>query len=395
MSRLNWEDCCGGTTIEELHTAEGTSLRAVSFSCRMAGQATALLVGMAWVQPASARPNTHGIAISTWDARASSVSLSVHRAVQGQASYQALSAVTNFSSSSGLLSAQFGVHYLTFHEQLPKAPEAQGASLGGAALLHFPFEDALAGFLPSGSFNLYVGGLPTMLVGIERNYLSLPLVAGVGIRWSPAQSLSVTPWAEVSRSVNLDTQFQAVNTDEAVDAARDGELTQEEVETLVRDGLDLEVVSKTATRLGLNASFHLSRRTDLDLNFVVGSGSTSSLGIGAAIVIRWDEFVGPTRTQGAESLAPRHDSRLPLQPPRPQLPQQRMAPDGRRRVAPARRVRPRSRQVPVSSAVPSAAPLKPAVRPSKKQLRKQPKRSKPTHPNRTRRRPRLRVIPQP
>lgn len=359
-----------------------------------------------------ARPNTHGVSISTWDVRASSLALGLTKAMSGAAKYQALSAVANFSSTSGFLSAQFGLHYLNFQEDDADAPEASGASLGGAALFHFPWGGQLSSGLPPGALNLYVGGQPTMIVGVERNYLSLPLAFGAGLTWTPTARFSVTPWAELSRSVNLDTRLQAVDTQTAVEAAQNGQLTREDVETLVRDGLALEVVSHTATRWGINASVHMTPRIDLDVNMMLGTGSVSNLGLGVALVIRWDQFVGSMRQPSSKpdsTRAPRDNTTNG---------QTRPLPSPRRRV-PAIRRRPRFRQLPgktslspppSSNAEASKAPRGKAAKAgppfSSPSLKVAPRTTPPPRKNkaqnqkqrtriRTRRRPRLRVIPQP
>ena len=197
-----------------------------------------LAAGVLGAPAAFALPNTHAPAISTWDARASSVVLGYAHSLGGAGDFTRLSYNANFSSSTGLLSAQFGVHYLTYRDH-DDSVLARGFSAGGVALFTFPIGERFANGVPRSSFDFYVGGVPTALFSGQLNFISVPLVLGVGVPFSPAPWLSIQPWAELSPGLNFDTSIQEVSTSEAVQAAMDGTLTRAEVEDLVEQGLKI------------------------------------------------------------------------------------------------------------------------------------------------------------
>jgi hypothetical protein len=235
-------------------------------------------------------PNTHPGAVSTWDVRASSVVLGLGRLVSGESDYTNLSYSANFSSTSGLLSAQFGIHYLGYRRD-PEAPLARGIAAGGVALLTFPLGDRFESGIPGQSFCLYAGGVPTALIGKQRNLISIPVVLGLGLPYSPWSSLTLTPWAELSPGLNFDTRIQAVSTDAAVDAALDGTLTQEEVEALVDQGIEIQSATKVGKRAGLALSLHLAESLDVDVNLLLGAGGGGAAAVTSALVFRWDDQV--------------------------------------------------------------------------------------------------------
>src|SRR6185295_13711640 len=101
---------------------------------------------------ALARPNTHAPAISTWDGRASSVVLGIGHSLGGAGDFTRLSYNANFSSTSGVLSAQFGVHYLTYRDH-DDSVLARGFSAGGVALFNFPLAERFANGIPRTSLD--------------------------------------------------------------------------------------------------------------------------------------------------------------------------------------------------------------------------------------------------
>jgi hypothetical protein len=253
-----------------------------------------LALGVAAWAPSSAqaRPNTHGPAISTWDPRASSVVLGVTRAVSGSGGYSALSYNANFSSTNGILSAQFGVHYLTY-QNAEGAPVARGASAGGVALISLPLASRFENGVPRSSFAFYIGGVPTALYAGEINFISVPLVLGIGVPFSPTPFITLRPWLELSPGLNFDTRINvdAVSTQDAIQSAMDGTLTEDEVRGLVEQGLEIESATTLGKRAGLSVAAHLGKRVDLDLNLMLGAGRPSALSFGAALVVRWDTLV--------------------------------------------------------------------------------------------------------
>jgi len=326
---------------------------------------------------AHARPNTHGPAISTWDPRASSVVLGLTRAVSGSGAFSALSYNANFSSTNGILSAQFGVHYLTY-QSAEGTPVARGASAGGVALISLPLAERYDSGIPRSSFAFYIGGVPTALYAGEINFVSVPLVLGIGVPFSPTPFITIRPWVELSPGLNFDTRIDvdAVSTQDAIDSAMDGNLTREEVEGLIEQGLEIEQDTTLGRRAGVSFAAHLGKRVDLDVNMMLGAGSPGALSFGAALVVRWDTLVhelaggagarGQTPAEQAEpescaAIAARYhrtcsDSR-PRTPPDRHSPASRSS-DPRRRTP---RAAPPTR---ASEPPPPAAPPAPAAQPA-------------------------------
>lgn len=258
----------------------------------------ALVLGMLLATPAAARPNTHAPAISTWDTRASSVVLALGRAVSGDGDFTSTSYNANFSSTSGVLSAQFGAHYLTYADS-ESSRVARGFSAGGVALFSLPLTTRLENRLPSTSFAFYLGGVPTALFSGQRNFISVPFVMGIGLPFSPLEELTLSPWVELSPGLNFDTRIQEVSTEEAVQSAMDGTLTRAEVEELVEQGLRIDRESALGKRGGLALELHLGRAVDLAAHVTLGIGHASAFGLGGAFVFRWDDFVPGVQAESA------------------------------------------------------------------------------------------------
>jgi hypothetical protein len=257
---------------------------------------------------ALARPNTHAPAISTWDTRASTVVLGIGRGVSGSGEFTRLSYNANFSSTTGLLSAQFGVHYLTYRDQKDSVL-ARGASAGGVAMFNFPIASRFSNGVPRSSFDVYVGGVPTALISGQLNFISVPMVLGAGLPVSPVPWLSIEPWVELSPGLNFDTRIQEISTAEAVQSAMDGTLTRAEVEDLVKQGLKITQETTLGKRAGLSVTGHLGERVDLSAHFALGAGHSGSASLGASLVVRWDSMVvGATASESSPREAAARES---------------------------------------------------------------------------------------
>jgi hypothetical protein len=259
----------------------------------------ALALALAVSNGAEARPNTHAPAISTWDPRASSVVFGLGRAVSGDGAFTFTSYNANFSSTNGVLSAQFGVHYTTFKDT-DDGPTARGVSAGGVALISLPLSSRFENGVPGSSFAFYIGGVPTALFSGQLNFISVPLVLGMGLPFSPSPYITFRPWVELSPGLNFDTRIQAVSTDSAIQAAMDGTLTRAEVEALVEEGLDIQRATTVGKRAGLSIGVHLGQRVDFDANVMLGAGHPGALSLGAGLVLRWDAMVHELERDGAD-----------------------------------------------------------------------------------------------
>lgn len=340
------------------------------WALRVLALGSAVLLLLVLSPPASARPNTHAPAISTWDSRASSVVLGLGRAVSGTADFSTTSYNANFSSTSGVLSAQFGAHYVTYADGEASAV-ARGFSAGGVALFSFPLSERRASGIPGSAFAFYLGGVPTALFSGQRNFISIPLVLGVGVPFSPADVLTLSPWVELSPALNFDTRIQEISTDEAIQAAMDGTLTRAEVEDLVERGLDINRATNVGKRAGLALELHLGRDVDIDAHVTLGIGHQSAIGLGAAFVFRWDDMVPGIRPAGADSAeldCGELEARFRACPaaqrwrartrPRPAAPAAARVP--LHRAPPARSTTPRSGPRPVRPAKPAERRAEPA-----------------------------------
>ena len=280
----------------------------------------ALAAAVTFVGSARALPNTHAPAISTWDPRASSLVFGLGRSLTGTGSLSYTGFHANFSSTNGVLSAQFGLSYMTF-DNGAGAPIARGVSAGGVALISLPLSERFANGVPRTAFAFYLGGVPTGLISGELNFISVPLVLGVGLPYSPSPYITLTPWAELSPGLNFDTRIEPISTQEAIASAMDGTLTRDEVEDLVEQGLVIEKKTTVGKRAGLTVAAHLGERVDFDVNLLLGAGRGSALALGAGLVVRWDSMVGDLararpepepEPEDCRALAARYHERCPL-----------------------------------------------------------------------------------
>lgn len=358
-------------------------MRRVSW-LRTALVAFALGSSVSLAHTALARPNTHAPAISTWDTRASTVVLGLGRAVSGSGDFTRLSYNANFSSTTGLLSAQFGVHYLTYRDQ-DDSRLARGFSAGGVALFNLPIAGRFSNGVPRSSFDFYVGGVPTALFSGQLNFISVPLVLGAGVPISPLPWLSIEPWVELSPGLNFDTRIEEVSTTDAVQSAMDGTLTRAEVEELVEQGLKITQETTLGKRAGLSLTGHLGERVDLSAHLALGAGHGGSASLGASLVVRWDAMVaGVGKPSARESAAREADAtqtevpgvcrqwqaglrRCMAAPPQRRSVQPLRAPAGTKQASPGRR-RPSVRRPPAAAPAQGGATpptqRRPATRPA-------------------------------
>src|SRR5689334_3279863 len=270
----------------------------------MARGAVAALIGAGLVGVASgaaARPGTHPIVVTTWDARASSVLFSYRHGFMKGGGFNDVGYNANFSSTSGRLSAQFGLHYQSFtpsHED----PTAHGLSGTATAVIELPITNRLDNGLPTVALGLYFGAAPTALISGPLNYVSIPAVLGVGVPITPAKAVTFTPWFELSPGVNLDTEIHPFKfgQDDAVKLVdpMTGEvkLTQADVQRVVSDSVELKTSVSAGARGGLDLALHLSDYVDFDANFALSSAGSAFSGptviyVGGGVIWRWDDIV--------------------------------------------------------------------------------------------------------
>jgi hypothetical protein len=252
---------------------------------------------------ASATAGTHAPAVSTYDTRASSIVFGYRHGFSDAGSFNTFSYNANFTSTTGRLSAQFGIHYVNFREADADA-RAHGVAGSGVAVLVFPVAGRYDNGVPKVGLAMHLGGVPTAFISGERNFLTLPLVLGFGVPLSPTKFLTFTPWYELAMSVNLDTVVkpEGVSIDPATTVEPDPNnpgkfrLKADAVRDALAQGVEIDIGVSVPMRVGLEASLHLGKSADLNLYGMLStlggafSGETVKT-VGGALVIRWDDIV--------------------------------------------------------------------------------------------------------
>jgi hypothetical protein len=276
--------------------------------------ATPLLVASMYSATASATSGAHPPAVSTFDTRASSVALAVRNGF-ADTTWRAFSYNANFSSTGGNLSAQFGLHYMQIREK-GDDDLMHGAAVTGAGVLSVPLAKRFDNGVPFTALNIYAGAAPTLAGSGASNFISLPLTIGVGVTISPLPWLSFTPWFEAAPSGTLDTRIRKPDltslagvdtgaidftqlTPEQVEELQSGRqalFTQEDIDKVIDDSIDLEFSIQVPLRAGLMTTVRLGERFSLNVDAgVVGFGPAFSGPIigyaGGAIVFHWDDIV--------------------------------------------------------------------------------------------------------
>jgi len=257
-------------------------------------------VGTLRTTEALATPGTHPPLVHTWDTRASSVNGAFTAGLFPGGHLYFGSYNSSFSSTSGNVSAQFGVHYVNYL-QAPQLPAANGGSGSASFVYSVPILDRHETGLPRLALGFYVGTAPTLLIAGERNYVWVPLALGVAAPISPVRFLTIVPSFEVAGGVTLDTVIRAPNfkpTDAANFIGPDGNVrfSQADIERLVGDALTYELAGAVTVRGGVAAAFHLGERVDLGADIAFGNVGGLSDGVlavfaGAKLQLHWDNVV--------------------------------------------------------------------------------------------------------
>jgi hypothetical protein len=261
---------------------------------------------------AQARPGTHPAAISTFDTRASSVAFAYRRGILDGGGFNHLSYNANFTNTTGVLSAQFGLHYVNFRGSSTEAG-SHGVAGGAVALFNVPATRRLDNGLPMVGVAPYVGIVPTAIINGQQSFLTLPAVLGLAFPMSPAEFITITPWFEAALSVDLDTvinpasitaqdicnaqpqlcTFDPLN---PPDPNTPVQFNPETVTNIVGQGLEIELSVNAPMRFGLDLAFHAGDALDFTIYggmSTLGSAfSNTKVGmVGASLVWRWDDIV--------------------------------------------------------------------------------------------------------
>lgn len=261
--------------------------------------ATLALIG--FVRPAAATAGTHAPAVSTYDTRASSIVFAYRHGFSGAGSFNTFSYNANFTSTTGRLSAQFGIHYVN-HLYKDIDTTAHGVGGSGVAVLEYPVAGRYDNGVPKVGLAFHLGGVPTAYISGERNFLTLPFVLGFGVPLSPAKMITITPWYELAISANVDTIVRpegvTITSNDVVFDPQNQTVSLREgaVQDALSKGVTIDVGVSVPMRAGLEASLHLGKSADLNLYGMLstlgGAFSGNSVAtIGSALVIRWDDIV--------------------------------------------------------------------------------------------------------
>jgi len=262
----------------------------------------AALATLATVQPAAATAaGTHAPAVSTYDTRASSIVFAYRHGFSSAGSFNTFSYNANFTSTTGRLSAQFGIHYVNYRQK-DADTRAHGVGGSGVAVLEYPIAGRYLDGVPKAALAFHLGGVPTAYISGERNFLTVPLVLGFGVPLSPSRFITFTPWYELAISANIDTIVRPEGvtiTDQDVvfnPQTNSVSLREGAVQDALSKGVTIDVGVSVPMRVGLETAVHLGKNVDLNLY-----GMLSTLGgafsgdsvetVGAALLVRWDDIV--------------------------------------------------------------------------------------------------------
>lgn len=259
---------------------------------------------LATPKPAVATPGAHPPLMSTPDTRASSVILA-YRQSMGPLTGRLFSYNANFSSTGGILSAQFGAHVLQLQESAD-TKTLLGAAATGAAVWSIPLTQRFDNGVPKAAVILYAGGAPTAAVSGKRNFLNVPIGLGIGAALSPATWVSITPWFEAAPGVDLDTTIvepdlsslapdnsdiqQLINGQEAV------LVSEEDIKKAIADSVKVDISFEMAMRAGLDINLRMSESWSFNLNSYLSTlgssfGGQKYIYAGGGLVFHWDDIV--------------------------------------------------------------------------------------------------------
>ena len=285
-----------------------------------AGTALALLSA----GPAQGKPGTYGPIFGTWDTRASSITGGAQWGFMGSGHFHTASYFANFTATSGNLSSQFGVHYLNYDEG-GGTDNLHGLGGTATAVFSLPMGERFANGVPRFALGFMLGGAPSALTSGELNYLTLPLVLGIGLPISPAPMFTITPWAAVAASVDLDSRFNSVSITSAeaqkfitYTCAKDPttgvclkdssgkdvpdpttiqvKYTAQDAQNIVSKSVTLDIGANISARGGLRMALLMGDTANLELGYTAtqtGSFSHAFLAhqLGLTLLVHWDSVV--------------------------------------------------------------------------------------------------------
>lgn len=245
---------------------------------------TLVAIGSARLPTGEARasPNMHPNIAQTWDPTASSIAVGGSMGFFGGGHIHFLSYGSSFSSASGNLSAQFGVHYANFLD-VDQYSVQHGLSGSAAVLYSAPLLDRYANGIPELAFGFYFGVAPVIAIRGDRYSAWVPAAIGLALPYSPTDFLSLSPWFEVAVGLSAEARVDLSST-----AADSGDDFSDVVDLVTRFGV--------TGRGGLTVTFHIAELFDVNLTgtvFHLGNHFGGPIGgaVGAQILFHWDQTV--------------------------------------------------------------------------------------------------------
>lgn len=236
---------------------------------------------------ASARPGLVPADLVHHDTRASAIGLSYSHVFTPVGSGHVASYLTTFTSTTGQVTADFGVHYLRFEDA--EDGTLNGFSASSMTVFSKAFGPRFKDGVPRAQLLIAPGLVPTAMVGSAGVDIDAPLLLRLAFAGAPARQLSIVPWAEGGVALG----FQGRVNTEAIDDLEEGDL--EDPPEGLEDVLGLDLSVHPFARGGLHLEVHLGR-VDLRAHVAAGmirgeSTYTWSIMGGGSLMIRWDKVV--------------------------------------------------------------------------------------------------------
>ncbi|MBN2525548.1 MAG: hypothetical protein JXR76_04080 [Deltaproteobacteria bacterium] len=264
---------------------------------------------------AAAKPGSHGWAVSTWDTTRSTIVFQYERGfLPEEGSSSILGYNANFTSTTGRLSAQFGMQYMNL---TPSGVTwtMHGGSGSVVALYGIPIGSRYSNGMPKAAFSFYGGAVPTIMSNGQFTYVNIPFVLGLGMEMNPIRHLSIVPWVEGAPSFSLDTvvryeEFQSriedlfsaeelqdyviIEYNETTGVPENIMIDESVLDNLLNEVIEYEMQAAFRLRGGLSLVLNLGDRVDIQLNGTVAQigsdfDAPPSWYVGTALVWAWDD----------------------------------------------------------------------------------------------------------
>lgn len=252
-----------------------------------------ILLWAALASPAFARPGLIPSTATMHDTRASSIGLEYASLHADFGTGHTASYTSNFSSTTSRVSAQFGLHYLTFAPRDADGERAHGAAGSSMTVFALPVGRRFDNGLSRTEIHIAPGLVPTVLVGRNQVEIDIPLVVRMAVPISPLPWMTLAPWVE--GGFDLAVRGTVQPPDEAEIRAQIA--TGEPPDTAeFSDVLSYDLRILGFARGGLQWSFHLGKRVDINLHAAASTviddeRTTWLVHAGGALRFHWDKVV--------------------------------------------------------------------------------------------------------